>query len=199
MSTFKELFQTRIASRPNTETEERIRQLHLSATKQVESGEFDKAIKNLSEAQELMPTVATEYPIQQYLRLPLTLQKAGRFDEAVSEFNRLLDSDIKPYHKPGIYDKLRLAHQREGRHREAIVFGILCFAWECIALAQQNRDWSFLMEEPDRWLKQVKKSLKAIHKEDKAEIIVSECTLFARRPHEQGVDGLISAIRELLG
>lgn len=182
--------------RPNTDTEERIRQLHLSATEYISNGKIDEAVTALSEAQELMPIVGTEYPIQQYLRFPLTLQKIGRFQEAVSEFNRLLNSSIKPYQRSSVYDKLRLAFQREGKHREAVEFGILCLAWECIALAEQDRDWSFLVEEPDRWLKQIKKSLKVIASEKESEVILAKCLSFAREPSEAAIKTLISALRE---
>lgn len=76
-------------------------------------------------------------PIETWLRLPVFLQQAGRFDEAISEFQWLVErvqsrdkrlvTDGGPYfirHQVvtcliHIYDKMRLACQRQGRQDQA--------------------------------------------------------------------------------
>ena len=86
--------------RPDSEDEQRIAALHREATEHKASKEWDKAIACLQEAERLKPKVATIYPVKHALRLPLFLQQAGRFDEAMQEFQKLLDGT-----------EARIAHQ----------------------------------------------------------------------------------------
>jgi hypothetical protein len=85
----------------------------------------------------MMRTSNTSYTIEQWLRLPLFLQQAGRFDEAMLEFGELI-AEMKPRiarefgHATAnvrrsvvsselsrLYDKMRLACQREKLAAEA--------------------------------------------------------------------------------
>lgn len=192
------MFQFGVTARPNTNNEEQIRQLHLSATKLIKAKEYQKAIRQLREAQILMPIVDTEYPIAQYLRLPLTLQKAGFFQDSLMEFERLLNQENRPYDISHIHDKFRLACQREGDHSDAIEHGVLSLAWECIALDSQNRDWSYIADDPDRWLRPIQKSLKALNKPNASNAISKSCLDFTRFPSSAAAAILARSVRDTL-
>ena len=86
--------------RPDSADEQRIAALHREATELKGKKEWDKAIACLQEAERLKPKVTTIYPVKHALRLPLFLQQAGRFDEAMQEFQKLLDGT-----------EARIAHQ----------------------------------------------------------------------------------------
>ena len=77
--------------RPDSADEQRIAALHRQATEHKDNKEWDKAVTCLREAERLKGNVLTVYPVKHSLRLPLFLQQAGRFDEAMREFQALLD------------------------------------------------------------------------------------------------------------
>lgn len=122
-----------VRSRSNS----RISVLHREATQLKDSGEWDKAIAALQEAQELMRKSDEIHTIERWLRLPIFLQQGGRFDEAMQEFNRLLDElndrtadefDHQPefiqrgatYHqRAAIYNKMKVACKRQKLPEEA--------------------------------------------------------------------------------
>ena len=126
-----------------SEGEEQIAELHRNATKHKDAKDWDKAIGCLRAATNLTSNVATSYPIAHYLRLPLFLQQAGLFDEAMQEFEKLLagvESSVgKEFsHQPAqtqkmlcqaryaaIYDKMRLACQRSGFKEKAAEYETL--------------------------------------------------------------------------
>ncbi len=127
-----------IKSRERPADETKISKLGKRATALSKSGDWNEATECLKQVKRLTPTVRTEYPISHYLRLPLFLQKAGRFDESMKEFYELIDfvsQEGKPKHYDKvawqaavhgrlstIYDKMRLACVREGRKAEAESF-----------------------------------------------------------------------------
>jgi hypothetical protein len=101
---------------------------------------WDRAITCLFEAKVRM---GDGYPIDSRLRLPLFLQQAGRFEEAIMEFQWLIDQ-VRPRIERSldqtsanvrratiasdmahIYDKTRLACKREKRFDEAKRYGSL--------------------------------------------------------------------------
>ena len=59
------------------------------ATVHADAKQWDAAIACLQKAHARMETSPVCYPILTLLRLPLYLQKAGRFDEAMDEFSRI--------------------------------------------------------------------------------------------------------------
>jgi NTP pyrophosphatase (non-canonical NTP hydrolase) len=82
-----------------------------------------------------------EYPIETFLRLPMYLQQAGRFDEALIEFKLMLQGKwssagaVREKHRVGarllelvrVYDKMRLACQRQKRQDFAVSCGLLAY------------------------------------------------------------------------
>lgn len=77
-----------VYARPNSPAEEHFAALHREATQHKENGDWEKAIACLREAENLNPFM----PVKSAVRLPLFLQQAGHFDEAILEFQKLLDN-----------------------------------------------------------------------------------------------------------
>ncbi|WP_320415841.1 hypothetical protein [Methylomonas montana] len=86
------------------------------ATLQREAGKYKgaklpEAVTCLQEAAKLMRQHPSNYPLDRWLRLPVVLQKAGLFDEAIEEFHRLLDEveervkNEAPRQRPAIRQK----------------------------------------------------------------------------------------------
>lgn len=61
------------------------------ATQWSDAKDWDRAIACLQQANARMKVSPVAYSIQAWLRLPLYLQKAGRFEEVMAEFTRLAD------------------------------------------------------------------------------------------------------------
>jgi hypothetical protein len=113
-----------------SDLDDRIAVLHREATR-LKGVDWDGAIHALSEAAVLMRE-RTGYPAERRTRLPLFLQQAGRYEEAIHEFERLLmEAEIRVprefahqgplcqkrfvhVEKSYIYDKMRLAAERQG-------------------------------------------------------------------------------------
>jgi len=191
------MFSTMLVKRPNTEDEETIQQCNLNATKHIDAKNYNEAINLLKISRRLMPKVSTQYPLTQYLRLPLILQKAGRLEEAVNDLESFLEKWNNPFDKALVHDKLRLIYQREGANEEAIEHAVSSLAWECFAYACQKSDFS-IYQEPDVWVKKIKALLKKQKKEHYLESIVNKCISFSEEPSEEKIYGLVSFIKEVL-
>jgi hypothetical protein len=118
-----------ITVRPLSNTEQEIRDLGKKATK-YKGKDLNLSIDCLMKRKELLPKVATDYGIDQYLRLPKFLQQAGRANEAFIECNDLLEK--KPKDKAKILDALRLIYQREKKFVESSFYGIISMAWQAL-------------------------------------------------------------------
>lgn len=112
--------------------------LHREATALADAGDLKGAVDRLRKATKRMGTSPVSYPVLTWLRLPLYLQKAGQFKDAMVEFNNIIEdtdrrinhgcpsgisreskSQAKHADLQTIYDKMRLACKREGLHEEA--------------------------------------------------------------------------------
>lgn len=71
--------------------DEETAELHKEATRWKREGDWDKAVAALQKAQARMRQSSFSHTPQDWVRLPLFLQQAGRFVEAEVEFQRLLD------------------------------------------------------------------------------------------------------------
>jgi len=119
------------------EKDTEISELSGQATQLYNDKEWDKAIECLRKVRVLLKENTTIYPIATWLRLPIFLQQAGRFEEAMQEFEKLLgEVDAMAArnfgHQPDfiqemfavldksvIYDKMRLACKRQKLVEEA--------------------------------------------------------------------------------
>ena len=119
----------------------------------------DSAIESLRRAYRLIDDPESE-PIETYLRLPLYLQQAGRFDEAWFEANKLLkefrysrqrlNREVLPMDHSTIYDKMRLMLQREKRFQEAVVYAVLSHVSWAIGLSRQRGRGTELKDTRDK-------------------------------------------------
>jgi len=103
------------------------------ATAKKKAGDLESAINVLKMAYKAIEKQGGGYTVEVFLRLPMYLQAAGRSDEAWNELARLLkggysgqlkSADVLPMEHTLIYDKMRLFLQREGKHDQAVGFGI---------------------------------------------------------------------------
>lgn len=148
----------------------KIRRLLKEATDFGKANNHEEAIKCLTTANRLMKASATSYPIETYLRLPLYLQKAGRWQESLTEFQQLavdtfwmIESEFK--HQPPeirdslramqlsiIHDKIRVAAKRQKDAELVLMQGILCHANRCVGLMLQKRKKELAaLNNPETW------------------------------------------------
>jgi tetratricopeptide (TPR) repeat protein len=71
--------------------DDKVAELLRQATAFKEKKEWDAALDVLTEAKKLMLVSPVSYPAETWCKYPLYLQQAGRFEEAMSEFQFLLD------------------------------------------------------------------------------------------------------------
>lgn len=120
-----------------TEPEKNFDSLYRESIHLEEEGKLDAAIERLRAAlQKAHESSHVTSTLEQHLRLPLLLQRTGRFQEARQALSQLLAHGYPGQLKlPGIewversivYDKMHLAFKREGRPKEALVYGVLSF------------------------------------------------------------------------
>ena len=103
--------------------------------------DINKSINTLRQALKNIQYNKISYSIDVFLRLPLYLQQAQRKEEALSEFNRLLDSNndrvMKNMENSIILDKMRLFYERENHKTEALRYGILSYVVRYYAYIDQ--------------------------------------------------------------
>lgn len=71
--------------------DDRVAELLRQATAFKDQKDWDAALTVLAEAKRLMLVSPVSYPAETWCKYPLYLQQAGRFEEAISEFQFLLD------------------------------------------------------------------------------------------------------------
>jgi tetratricopeptide (TPR) repeat protein len=143
--------------REPTAQELRAQSLLKEATAKHDTKDLLGAIRCLREAYELLGTFSISYPVETYLRLPLYLQKAGLFQEAMESFNSILKSAVSQVardfahqdavtqlslvamNRHAIYDKMRVACKREKRPKLVALYGLLSHASWCEGLHYQKR------------------------------------------------------------
>lgn len=149
------------------------------ATHLKETGDLDASIEKLRHAYQVAAIEGIDHGIQTHLRLPMYLQKAGRFDEAWAEFNRLsvegypaqsaLPRDVWIAVQGIIFDKMRLSLQREGMPTQAVRFGV----WSIVCQFGEgiSEDWYQVNQE---WIRgQIAKLLKKAKRKELETVIVA--------------------------
>ncbi len=120
----------------------------LKKATELKSSDINKSIDLLKQAYIEISKTSTNYSIETFLRLPLYLQAAHRSEEAIIEFNNLLENgypnqlklkDIIPMEHSRIYDKMRLFYQREKQNEKAISYGLYSILLDCLGLYLQKR------------------------------------------------------------
>lgn len=206
-----------VSVREKTASEERSSGLLKEATQKKDEKDMEGAISCLREAYMLMAQSTISYPIETFLRLPLYLQQAGRYVEATVEFESLLSntsakiakefSHVPTKKQDGlaameraiIFDKMRLAAQREKQFVYAGYYQVLSDANRSVGLNLQER-----MEElngylnRESWINRLNSLMKKAKKETIVESLADRCVNFARSCTINALDELSTDIAVLL-
>ena len=150
--------------------------------------DINKAIDYLKKAYIEIAKTKTEYSVETFLRLPLYLQEANKSNEALIEFNNLLNNGypnehrikiLIPMHQARIYDKLRLFWQREKQPVKAISYGVYSILLDALGLYRQKRkeELNFIKDKAhiiDRIIPLYKKAQKLDLIDKAADLILTE-------------------------
>jgi hypothetical protein len=203
--------------REKTASEERSSELLKEATRKKDEKDMEGAISCLREAYMLMAQSTISYPIETFLRLPLYLQQAGRYAESVAEFEKLLTntsakiakefSHVSAKQQNGlaameraiIFDKMRLAAQREKQFVYAAYYQVLSDANWSVGLKLQERTGELDgCSDRESWVNRVDSLLKKAKKETLVEPLADRCVVFARSCTAPALDKLATDVAALL-
>jgi hypothetical protein len=206
-----------VSAREKTPDEQKAAELLKEATQKKYDRDFDGAISCLRKAYELLARSATIYPIETYLRLPLYLQKSGRYKESLVEFKKLLSNNRAKIHdefshcstkeQEGLsamecsitLDKMRLAAQREKQFTYAVYCQLLCEASGAVGLKLQGREKEFSdYGRLDFWTACSSKLIKRAAKESIAKELADVCLQFSKLLSNSALEKLSSDLAELL-
>ena len=206
-----------VSVREKTASEEKSSELLKEATQRKNDKDLGGAITCLREAYKLMAQSSISYPIETYLRLPLYLQQAGRYEESIIEFERLLRNSPDKIAKEfgyitkqkqkgfsamecaAIYDKMRLASQREKYFSHAVYYQLLSNASRAVGLKLQERNEELSnFKERDLWLDGVETLLKKAKKEDLTPSIADKSLEFSRSCTEKALQRLATDTAKML-
>lgn len=198
-------------------SEDKADELLKEATQKKNNDDWDGAINCLREAYKQIAQSKISYPIETYLRLPLYLQQAGHYTESAAEFERLLRnlpakiakefSHISKQEQNGligmeasiIYDKMRLASQREKQFTNSVYYQIISNANRAIGLKLQEREKEIdRFVTPEFWAKNIEGLLKKAKSETLAEVLVDKCIIFSQTCTSSGLKTLDADIKNLL-
>jgi hypothetical protein len=203
--------------RKETDNEERAAQLLRDATAKHSDKDFNGAVICLSQAYKLMRDSSIIHPIEAYLRLPLYLQKAGRFEESKQKFDVLLaevdsrvarefdhqDSQTRKglaaMEKRGIYKAMSTAYYRERKSNQGILFALLSHASWCVGLKYQKRDQELSSSRSKTtWQDRVHGVVKDSLTTTKELAVLDSCVAFSKKCTTVAFARLDSELRSLL-
>lgn len=206
-----------VTARRKTKSEEKSSNLLKEATGKKYDGDLDGAIACLREAYGLMSKDATIYPIDTYLRLPLYLQQAGRYAEAIAEFQYLIcntpaiiaeEFSHAPKHTQdslvamryaGIFDKIRLSAYREKHFTHAAYYKLLSLANRAIGLKLQSREEELnSFRDRSLWIDELLPLLKKSKKDSLLERLVEICIDFARQCNTNSLVFFAKEVKSIL-
>ena len=192
--------------REKSAEEERGSELLKEATRKKAAKDIDGAILSLREAYPLLERSAAVYPIDTYLRLPLYLQRAGRFEEAQQEFQALLagvdarttrecvqDAETRKgfaaMRRAGIYRGMYTAYRREGKANHVALFNLLSDACNCVGLNHYKGDELRFMRSKRAWKESADSLFGDTALAPQQDAIIEACILFSKRcTHEAFVE-----------
>lgn len=125
--------------------------LHREATRLRDAGDLDSAIVALQKVQERMRKSSFSNTAERWVRLPLFLQQAGRFNEAELEFQRLLD-DLPDLARREVGIGDRSVYYGKGTSKKSICNLIVKTHKNVI-----NEKWALAKQREDRRLAKLKK------------------------------------------
>lgn len=121
---------------------------YLKEATQRKKEDINAAITLLKKAYNEIAKIKFDYSVEVFLRLPMYLQVANRSDEAMVEFEKLLQNgyinqnrkkELIPMTDSTIYDKMRLFFQREKKFQTAVSYGIYSMLLWNLGLHRQKR------------------------------------------------------------
>jgi tetratricopeptide (TPR) repeat protein len=209
----------KVMVRDQTPTEIHVSDLLKDATQKHKDKDLPGAIECLRQAYSLLAKLSVSYPIETYLRLPLYLQQNKQYDESVREFNKLLAdapaktakefSHISKRQQDGltamergiIYDKMRLAAQREKQFVSAVYCQILSDAHRCLGLKLQGRKDEFEgYVDRESWLDSIEDLLAKAKKGNAwASVLSQQCMAFVKVCSVSALDKLSMDVADILG
>lgn len=121
-------------------SDDRVAELLKQATVLKEQKEWDAALVVLFEAKQLMLVSPVSYPAATWCKYPLYLQQAGRFEEAIVEFQFLLDDLERRARKDAQVDNLSVGTKRQKMtYYQIIINNDRRIIKEKMALAQKRQ------------------------------------------------------------
>lgn len=117
--------------------------LHRLATNQADAKDWDGAIASLRSAHQRMCSSTVSYPAATWCRLPLYLQRAGRYDESMAAFDTLLaDLSRRVRHDARLDDpNVGPAAQKQHRYERLLVDdGDFIREKKALAVKRQSKD-----------------------------------------------------------
>ena len=203
-----------VTVRRSTKSEKQSSNLLKKATQKKRDGDLDAAIACLREAYGLMSKHTTIYPIDTYLRLPLYLQHAGRYGEAMAEFEQLLCNTpptvVKEFpHAPrevlqsiaamryaDIFDKVRLSTHREKHFVHSVYYMVLSLASRAVGLRLQDKGGLF--RDPSWWIDRLRPLLERAGRESLLEGLVEICIRHSLSGNTQSLASFANEIKSML-
>jgi len=199
-----------------TARELRAQSLLREATAKHDAKDLLGAIRCLREAYELLGTSSISYPVETYLRLPLYLQKADLFQEAMESFNSILKSaasqvarnfahqdvvtqlSLVAMNRHVIYDKMRVACKRGKRPKLVSLYGLLSHASWCEGLHYQKRKAELRSSKSETtWQTRIDK-LFAPQENGLRKDTLNRCLLFSELCTEEAFDALTEEMTSIL-
>jgi len=123
-------------------------ELFKQAAAHKDQGDLEGAIRLLHDAYDRVCRANAMFPVEDFLRLPMYLQMAGRPREAWQEFNDLLfqgypnqsrDISLIAKDRAKVFDKMRLFLEADGQMEVATVFGAFSTVCKGIGLHHEGR------------------------------------------------------------
>lgn len=207
-----------VSVREKTASEAEASELVKEATQKHKEKNLSRAISCLREAYELMAKSSVSYPIETYLRLPLYLQQDGRYADAVAEFEKLINNTqanigkefshisirkqdgLAAMERATIFDKMRLAAQREKQFVHAVYYQVLSDANRCVGLKLQERKEELdSYKDSESWSDSVDALLAKAKKDQLAEALTARCMVFAKACTNDALEQLATGTAALLG
>lgn len=110
---FEDLFEVSTVVNFDTKLDEALRR----ATALKKAGDWTGALDTLRACKAMLIVTHVAYPTEVWCKYPLYLQRAGRYEESMAEFQWLLDNEFPIKHRDTIEQKLQLAQARQAGTR----------------------------------------------------------------------------------
>jgi tetratricopeptide (TPR) repeat protein len=137
-------------TRVNTDQFRKYNDLMKESTALKKAGKFNEAVEKIKEAYKEAQEKSLTLTVNDYLKLPPYLQKAGKNDEAWAWFNDLIRSFASdPMSLSQIYGKMGLFRERENNPKDAIKYNVLSSMYWCLGLHEQVTQLGWTDRKPE--------------------------------------------------